>query len=145
MLFQNSEDIFDHKTHICLVVSMFSKKRNRSGSGHFDILLVLLRQREYYFLVECGQFFLYFTLKDKCDQILLYLMGIGLFIYVICSEFREVVCKIYIYAQEDAEKMPGGLLVSDDTQSCLDQSHVTIELSKSSSVGQPDSCPTICH
>lgn len=62
---------------------------------------------------------------------------------VICSEFCEVVCKIHIYTQEEVQKMTSGMLISDDTQSCLDQSPVAIELSKSSSVGQPDSSPTV--
>ncbi|PKI62593.1 auxin response factor 4-like isoform X2 [Punica granatum] len=60
-------------------------------------------------------------------------------------EFCEVVCKIHIYTQEEVEKMTSGGLISDDTQSCLDQSPVTVEPSKSSSVGQPDSSPTLCR
>lgn len=54
------------------------------------------------------------------------------------SEFCEVVSKMHIYTQEEVEKMN-----SDDTQSCLDQAPVIMEASKSSSVGQPDSSPTV--
>ncbi|XWS73737.1 hypothetical protein CRYUN_Cryun02cG0154300 [Craigia yunnanensis] len=57
-------------------------------------------------------------------------------------EFCEVVSKIHIYAQEEVEKMTIGM-ASDDTQSCLEQASVIMEASKSSSVGQPDSCPTV--
>jgi len=34
-------------------------------------------------------------------------------------------------------------MMNDDTQSCLEQAPVMIEASKSSSVGQPDSSPTV--
>ncbi|KAF7823427.1 auxin response factor 4-like isoform X1 [Senna tora] len=56
-------------------------------------------------------------------------------------EFCNVVCKIHIYTQEEVEKMTLGM-ISDDTQSCLEQAPVVMEASKSSSVGQPDSSPT---
>ncbi|GLT46316.1 hypothetical protein SLA2020_200780 [Shorea laevis] len=49
-------------------------------------------------------------------------------------EFCDVVSKIHIYTQEEVEKMTIGV-VSDDTQSCLDQAPVIMEASKSSSVG----------
>lgn len=57
-------------------------------------------------------------------------------------EFCNVVSKIHIYTQEEVEKMTIGML-SDDTQSCLEQAQVVMEASKSSSVGQPDSSPTV--
>lgn len=55
------------------------------------------------------------------------------------SEFCDVVSKIHIYTREEVEKMSIGGMNSDDTQSCLEQAPV----SKSSSVGQPDSSPTV--
>ncbi|KAK7826373.1 auxin response factor 4 [Quercus suber] len=58
------------------------------------------------------------------------------------NEFCNVVSKIHIYTQEEVEKMTIGL-ISDDTQSCLEQAPVVMEASKSSSVGQPDSSPTV--
>lgn len=58
-----------------------------------------------------------------------------------CSEFCDVVSKIHIYTQEEVEKMTIGM-ISDDTQSCLEQAPPMLEVSKSSSVGQPDSSPT---
>ncbi|BAT91944.1 hypothetical protein LR48_Vigan05g181700 [Vigna angularis] len=57
-------------------------------------------------------------------------------------EFCEVVSKIHIHTQEEVEKMTIGMM-NDDTQSCLEQAPVMIEASKSSSVGQPDSSPTV--
>ncbi|RYQ98035.1 hypothetical protein Ahy_B08g094109 isoform A [Arachis hypogaea] len=57
-------------------------------------------------------------------------------------EFCNVVSKIHIYTQEEVEKMTIGI-ISDDTQSCLEQAPVNMEASKSSSVGQPDSSPTV--
>ncbi|KAG6681804.1 hypothetical protein I3842_13G107800 [Carya illinoinensis] len=57
-------------------------------------------------------------------------------------EFCNVVSKIHIYTQEEVEKMTIGM-ISDDTQSCLEQAPVVMEASKSSSVGQPDSSPTV--
>lgn len=57
-------------------------------------------------------------------------------------EFCEVVSKIHIYTQEEVEKMTiEG--ISDDTQSCLEEAPAIIDGSKSSSVGQPDSSPTV--
>ncbi|KAK4760599.1 hypothetical protein SAY87_005492 [Trapa incisa] len=41
-------------------------------------------------------------------------------------EFCEVASKIHIYTQEEVGKMTSGLLISDDTQSCLDQSAVSM-------------------
>lgn len=58
------------------------------------------------------------------------------------SEFCNVVSKIHIYTREEVEKMTIGM-TSDDTQSCLEQAQVVMEASKSSSVGQPDSSPTV--
>lgn len=58
------------------------------------------------------------------------------------SDFCNVVSKIHIYTLEEVEKMTIGMTV-DDTQSCLDQAPVVMEASKSSSVGQPDSSPTV--
>lgn len=57
-------------------------------------------------------------------------------------EFCDVVTKIHIYTQEEVEKMSTGM-ISDDTQSCLDQAPLMMEASKSSSVGQPDGSPTV--
>ncbi|WRX32577.1 B3 DNA binding domain - like 10 [Theobroma cacao] len=57
-------------------------------------------------------------------------------------EFCDVVSKIHIHTQEEVEKMTIGM-ASDDTQSCLEQAPVIMEASKSSSVGQPDSSPTV--
>ncbi|BBH04940.1 auxin response factor 4 [Prunus dulcis] len=57
-------------------------------------------------------------------------------------EFCNVVSKIHIYTQEEVEKMTIGM-ISDDTQSCLEQTPVMLEMSKSSSVSQPDSSPTV--
>lgn len=57
-------------------------------------------------------------------------------------EFCDVVTKIHIYTQEEVEKMTTGM-ISDDTQSCLDQAPLMMEASKSSSVGQPDGSPTV--
>lgn len=56
-----------------------------------------------------------------------------------CSEFCNVVSKIHIYTQDEVEKMTIGM-ISDDTQSCLEQAPPMLEVS--SSVGQPDSSPT---
>ncbi|XP_030503929.2 auxin response factor 4 isoform X2 [Cannabis sativa] len=52
-------------------------------------------------------------------------------------EFCNVVSKIHIHTREEVEKMSFG--VTSDDQSCLEQAPV----SKSSSVGQPDSSPTV--
>ncbi|CAK9314421.1 unnamed protein product [Citrullus colocynthis] len=57
-------------------------------------------------------------------------------------DFCDAVSKIHIYTQEEVEKMTNGV-ISDDTQSCLDQAPLCMEASKSSSVGQPDSPPTV--
>ncbi|XP_028757045.1 auxin response factor 4 isoform X2 [Neltuma alba] len=56
-------------------------------------------------------------------------------------EFCSVVSKIHIYTEEEVEKMTIGM-ITDDTQSCLEQAPGVTEASKSSSVGQPDSSPT---
>ncbi|KAM3302929.1 auxin response factor 4 [Capsicum chacoense] len=57
-------------------------------------------------------------------------------------EFCEVVSKIHIYTQEEVEKMTiQG--ISDDTHSCLEEAPAaTMDVSKSSSIGQPDSSLT---
>ncbi|KAL1098100.1 hypothetical protein V6Z11_D05G078200, partial [Gossypium hirsutum] len=57
-------------------------------------------------------------------------------------EFCDVVSKIHIYTGEEVEKMTIGM-GSDETQSCLEEAAVIMEASKSSSVGQPDSSPTV--
>ncbi|KAI3461452.1 hypothetical protein Pfo_018115 [Paulownia fortunei] len=57
-------------------------------------------------------------------------------------EFIEVVTKIHIYTQEEVEKMTIGMN-SDDTKSCLEEAPPAPDVSKSSSVGQPDSSPTV--
>ena len=53
-----------------------------------------------------------------------------------------MVSKIHIYTQEEVEKMTIGM-ISDDTQSCLEEAPAIMDVSKSSSVGQPDSPPTL--
>ncbi|XP_057953550.1 auxin response factor 4 isoform X2 [Malania oleifera] len=58
------------------------------------------------------------------------------------NEFCNVVSKIHIYTREEVEKMTIGMN-SDDTQSCLEEAPAIIDVSKSSSVGQPDSSPTV--
>lgn len=51
--------------------------------------------------------------------------------------------KIHIYTQEEVDKMTMGM-ISDDTQSCLEEAVPTVmDVSKSSSVGQPDSPTTL--
>ncbi|MED6209532.1 ADP-ribosylation factor 4 [Stylosanthes scabra] len=52
-------------------------------------------------------------------------------------EFCNVVCKIHIYSQEEVEKMTIGI-ISDETNSSLEEAPMIMEPSKSSSVGQPD-------
>ncbi|MED6221045.1 ADP-ribosylation factor 4 [Stylosanthes scabra] len=52
-------------------------------------------------------------------------------------EFCNVVCKIHIYSQEEVEKMTIGI-ISDETNSSLEEAPMIMEHSKSSSVGQPD-------
>lgn len=60
-----------------------------------------------------------------------------------CSEFVEVATKIHIYTQEEVEKLSIGMN-SDDTKSCLEEAPAAADVSKSSSVGQPDeSSPTV--
>ncbi|KAG8371351.1 hypothetical protein BUALT_Bualt13G0078700 [Buddleja alternifolia] len=58
-------------------------------------------------------------------------------------DFVEVVSKIHIYTQEEVEKLSIGMN-SDDTKSCLEEAPPpATDVSKSSSVGQPDdSSPT---
>lgn len=56
-------------------------------------------------------------------------------------EFVNVVTKIHIYTQEEVEKLTLGMN-SDDTKSCLEEAPPAPDVSKSSSVGQPDSSPT---
>ncbi|KAL6967301.1 ADP-ribosylation factor 4, partial [Sarracenia purpurea var. burkii] len=58
------------------------------------------------------------------------------------NEFCDVVSKIHIYTQEEVEKMTIGM-INDDTQSCLEEAPPVMDVSKSPSVGQPDSPPTI--
>lgn len=51
--------------------------------------------------------------------------------------------KIHIYTQEEVEKLSVGMN-SDDTKSCLEEAPSSAaDVSKSSSVGQPDSSPTV--
>lgn len=57
-------------------------------------------------------------------------------------EFCEMVSKIHIYTQEEVEKMTIGMM-NDDNQSCLEQTPLIMEASKSSSVCQPDCSPTV--
>ncbi|WJX74213.1 hypothetical protein P8452_57888 [Trifolium repens] len=58
------------------------------------------------------------------------------------NEFCDMVSKIHIHTQEEVEKMTIGMM-NDDNQSCLEQTPLIMEASKSSSVGQPDSSPTV--
>ncbi|KAL5711402.1 ADP-ribosylation factor 4 [Ranunculus cassubicifolius] len=57
-------------------------------------------------------------------------------------EFCNIVSKIHIYTQEEVEKMTTGM-VSDDTQSCLEEAPGLMDVSKSSSVCQPDTSSTV--
>ncbi|KAA8550424.1 hypothetical protein F0562_002108 [Nyssa sinensis] len=57
-------------------------------------------------------------------------------------EFCNVVSKIHLYTQEEVEKMTIGM-ITDDTQSCLEEAPAIMDVSKSSSVGQPDSSLTV--
>ncbi|XP_041994892.1 auxin response factor 4-like isoform X2 [Salvia splendens] len=57
-------------------------------------------------------------------------------------EFVEVAMKIHIYTQEEVEKLTIGMN-SDDTKSCLEEAPSAPDVSKSSSVGEPDSSPTV--
>ncbi|XP_057781771.1 auxin response factor 4-like isoform X2 [Salvia miltiorrhiza] len=57
-------------------------------------------------------------------------------------EFIDVATKIHIYTQEEVEKLTVGMN-SDDTKSCLEEAPSAPDVSKSSSVGQPDSSPTV--
>ncbi|CAL0332275.1 unnamed protein product [Lupinus luteus] len=56
-------------------------------------------------------------------------------------EFCNIVSKIHIYKQE-VEKMAIGM-ITDDTKSCLEQTPMIVDASKSSSVGQPNSSTTV--
>lgn len=57
-------------------------------------------------------------------------------------EFCSVVSKIHIYTQEEVEKMTVGM-ISDDTQSCLEEAPAIMDVPNSPSVGRPDSSPTV--
>ncbi|KAF5175748.1 Auxin response factor, partial [Thalictrum thalictroides] len=57
-------------------------------------------------------------------------------------EFCDIVSKIHIYTQEEVEKMTTGM-ISDDTQSCLEEAPALMDVSKSCSEGHPDSSPTV--
>lgn len=57
-----------------------------------------------------------------------------IYYYLNRSEFVEVVSKIHIHTQEEVEKMTMGM-ISDDTQSCLEEVPPVTDVSKSSSVG----------
>ncbi|CAO2812948.1 unnamed protein product [Amaranthus hypochondriacus] len=57
------------------------------------------------------------------------------------NEFCDMVSKIHIHTREEVEKMTMGI-ATDDNQSCLEEAPGTVDVSKSSSVGQPDSSPT---
>ncbi|XAR59773.1 hypothetical protein NMG60_11015737 [Bertholletia excelsa] len=57
-------------------------------------------------------------------------------------EFCNVVSRIHIYTQEEVEKMTIGV-ISDDTQSCLEEAPAVMDVSKSSSVGGSDSPPAV--
>lgn len=53
-----------------------------------------------------------------------------------------MVSKIHIHTQEEVEKLSVEMN-SDDTRSCLEEAPPIADLSKSSSVGQPDSSSTV--
>ncbi|XP_059626755.1 auxin response factor 4 isoform X2 [Cornus florida] len=57
-------------------------------------------------------------------------------------EFCNVVSKIHIYTKEEVEKLSLGM-ISDDTQSCLEEPPATMDVSKFSSVGQSDTSPSV--
>ncbi|CAN6993605.1 hypothetical protein Bca4012_048462 [Brassica carinata] len=52
-------------------------------------------------------------------------------------EFCNVMLKIHLYTKEEIENANG------DSKSCLEQAALMMEASKSSSVSQPDSSPTV--
>lgn len=54
-----------------------------------------------------------------------------------------MVGKIHIYTEEEVERMTAAGIVTDDTRSCLEQSPAVMEASKSSSIGGPNSSPTV--
>nr|QGJ03866.1 ARF4 [Eucommia ulmoides] len=54
------------------------------------------------------------------------------------DEFCNIVSKIHIYTREEVEKMNMAINGFDDTQSCLEEAPAILDLSKSSSVGDPD-------
>ncbi|ESQ42301.1 hypothetical protein EUTSA_v10012728mg [Eutrema salsugineum] len=54
-------------------------------------------------------------------------------------DFCNVVLKIHLYTKEEVENG------NDDNKSCLEQAAVLMEASKSSSVSQPDSSPTVAR
>lgn len=58
------------------------------------------------------------------------------------NEFCNVVSKIHIYTREEVQKMTIGV-GSDATHSSLEEASAPADVSKSSSVGQPDSPPTV--
>lgn len=58
-------------------------------------------------------------------------------------EFCNVVSKIHVHTLEEVEKMTIGGGSDDTHESCLDQAPAIMEASKSSSVGEPDSSPTV--
>ncbi|KAK6936020.1 Auxin response factor domain [Dillenia turbinata] len=60
------------------------------------------------------------------------------------AEFCDMVSKIHLYTKEEVEKMTTGM-ISDDTQSCLEEAPAAVDVSKSSSVSQPDSSPTVAR
>lgn len=53
------------------------------------------------------------------------------------SDFVRIATKIHIYRVEEVEKLMSGI-ISDDTQSCLEEAPAVVDTAKSSSVGQPD-------
>ncbi|XP_047322036.1 auxin response factor 4 isoform X2 [Impatiens glandulifera] len=48
------------------------------------------------------------------------------------NEFCSVVSKIHIHTQEEVDKMTIGVVISDDTQSCLEEAQGVVDVSKSS-------------
>ncbi|KAM7496706.1 hypothetical protein LguiA_021120 [Lonicera macranthoides] len=58
-------------------------------------------------------------------------------------EFYKVVSKIHIHTQEEVQKMTMGMVISNNTQSCLEEAAAIIDSSKSSLVGPPDSSSTV--
>lgn len=101
-----SQDMLDPRTHVCSVLLyVFQEPKN--------FFLPLLRNQP-------GSIPAFLSLVCS-PAVSILLIRPGIF-NMICRDFCDVVSKIHIYTQEEVEKMTSGLLISEDTQSCLDQS-----------------------